>query len=158
MEKVSNQNIFHLINQRARLLAKEMNDHLKDHGLYAAQWSIIFCLDRFGPMSQTDIWKYLHVEAPTITRTITRMEQNGWIVRTSGVDKRERIIELTPHARQKIPVIRNKMEELEDSLLADLTANEKEQLQHLLNKIGKPGERIHIERNGNRKNMDEKFY
>lgn len=137
MEKFSNQNIFHLLNQRTRLLAKEINNHLDDHGLYASQWSILFCLDRFGPMSQTDIWKYLHVEAPTVTRTITRMEQNGWIVRKHGEDKRERIIELSDDARKKFPVIQKKMEQLEEELLRDLSIKEKEQLQCLLSRIGK---------------------
>ncbi len=39
-------------------------------------------------MTQKEIWSYLNVEAPTVTRTIKRLEENGWIQRnrekTSG--------------------------------------------------------------------------
>lgn len=137
MDKETNQNIVHLLNQRTRLLAKEVNNELNDYGLYASQWSIIFCIDRFGPMSQTAIWKYLNVEAPTITRTLARMEKSGWIIRKPGDDKRERIIELTKEAQQKFSTIQQTMNLLEEELLKDLSTNEKEQLQYLLSKIAK---------------------
>ena len=140
MNDMTNQNIFHLLNQRTRLLAKEVNYRLNDHGLYASQWSIIFCIDRFGPMTQTAIWKYLNVEAPTVTRTLSRMEKTGWIVRKQGNDKRERMIELTEAARQKFTNVRQTMDQLEHEMLASLSLEEKDQLQYLLGKIGTTGE------------------
>ena len=30
-------------------------------------------------MTLTQIWKYLNVEAPTITRTVNRLAELGWI-------------------------------------------------------------------------------
>src|SRR5690625_7750079 len=99
------QEIFHLMNQRTRYFAKELNNRLNDHDLFASQWSIIFCLYRYGVMTQTEIWKYLNVEAPTMTRTLSRMEKNGWIIRKQGEDKRERVIELTDFAKQEFPVL-----------------------------------------------------
>src|SRR6476661_5110851 len=109
MDEINNRNLLHLLNQQTRLLAKEVNIRLSDHGLYASQWSIIFCIERFGPMTQTAIWKYLNVEAPTVTRTLSRMEKSGWIVRKQGNDKRERVIELTDDAKRKFPDIRETM-------------------------------------------------
>lgn len=136
METVSNQELLHLLNQRKRLLEKEMNISLRKHDLFTSQWSILFCIHRFGPMSQTDIWKYLNVEAPTITRTLAKMEKSGWVKRQSGDDKRERIIELTEETTEKLPVIKQTIEEIEDKLLVNLTTEEKKQLYYLLNKIG----------------------
>ncbi|MBM7598836.1 DNA-binding MarR family transcriptional regulator [Virgibacillus halotolerans] len=140
MDNLTNQNLIHMLNQQSRLLAKEVNQRLSDHGLYASQWSIIFCIDRFGPMTQTAIWKYLNVEAPTVTRTLSRMEKSGWIVRKQGNDKRERVIELTEEARQKFTPIRQTMDQFELEMLAGLSLEEKEQLQYLLSKIGTTGE------------------
>lgn len=140
MDQEINQNILHLLNQRTRLFSKEVNNRLNDYDLFSSQWSILFCIDRFGPMSQTDIWKYLNVEAPTVTRTLVRMEKNGWIKRNLGKDKRERIIELTKEAQQKLPTIKQTMDQLEQELLTNLSIKEKEQLQFLLNKIGETGE------------------
>lgn len=130
-----NQNLLHLLNQQTRLLAKEINNRLSDHGLYSSQWSIIFTLNRFGPMTQTAIWKYLNVEAPTITRTLSRMEKNGWIIRKQGNDKRERIIELTNFAKKEFKYVRKEMDQFETEVLEDLSKEEKEQLKTLLLKL-----------------------
>lgn len=140
MGEISNRDLLHLLNQRTRLLAKEVNNCLSDHGLYTSQWSIIFCIERFGPMTQTEIWKYLNVEAPTITRTLSRMEKNGWISRKQGTDKRERVITLTEEAWGKFKTIRQSMDELEEDILSDLSPEDKKQLYDLLKKIGTSGE------------------
>ncbi len=136
MGTISNQALLHLLNQRKRLLEKEMNHILKRHGLFTSQWTILYCLHRFGAMSQTAIWKYLNVEAPTVTRTLAKMEKSGWVRRAYGADKRERIIDLTAGAKEKFPVIRQTVSEMENSLLVNLTEEEKNQLYNLLGKIG----------------------
>lgn len=140
MKSTDNRNLFHLLNQRYRFIAKEMNNRLGDHGLYTSQWSIIYCLEHFGPMTQTAIWKYLNVEAPTVTRTLSRMEKGGWIIRKQGMDKRERVIELTDGAKQKFSEVHEQMDDLEQDMLANFSADEKQQLQRLLQKIGTTGE------------------
>ncbi|WP_404452209.1 MarR family transcriptional regulator [Virgibacillus necropolis] len=140
MDEITNRNLIHLLNQRTRLFAKEVNNRLSDHGLYASQWSIIFCIERFGPMTQTAIWKYLNVEAPTVTRTLSRMEKSGWIVRKHGNDKRERVIELTKEAKQKFKIVQQTMDEFDAEMLEGLSSDEKEQLQILLHKLGPSGE------------------
>ncbi|WP_028784657.1 MarR family winged helix-turn-helix transcriptional regulator [Thalassobacillus devorans] len=133
--------LFHLLNQRVRLITKEMNNILSGHGLYHSQWSIIFCLDQFGPMTQTAIWKYLHVEAPTVTRTISRMEKNGWIIRKQGEDKRERVIELTDAAKEKFTAVNKAVEQVEQEMAQPLSGEEVQQLQYLLKKLAiKEGE------------------
>src|SRR5699024_4023230 len=101
-----------------------------------SQWSILFCIHRFGAMSKTDIWKYLNVESPTVTRTLAKMEKNGRIKRQSGDDKQERIIELTEETEAKFPVIKQTVDEIESELLVNLTTKEKNQLYYLLNKMG----------------------
>lgn len=139
MDNVTNQDLFHLLNQRVRMLSTEMNSLLNDHGLYSSQWTIIYCLNRFGPMTQTAIWQYLHVEAPTITRTLSRMEKNGWIMRKVGRDKRERVIELTEEAKQKYKELQQVINPMEEELVETLTTEEKKDLYHLLEKFGRKG-------------------
>lgn len=108
---------------------------MKDHGLYSSQWSLLFCLDRFGPVSQTDLWKYLNVEAPTVTRTIRRMEANGWVERTEGEDKREKIVSMTPFARERFDAIQRDVIAMESDLLRQLKEEERHELHRLLSKI-----------------------
>ncbi|MBG9449541.1 MarR family transcriptional regulator [Cytobacillus firmus] len=89
---------FHSINQFTRHFSKVLNESLVPLGLYAAQWTIIYRLKTGGPSTQKEISSYLGVEAPTMTRTLARLEKSGWIIRTAGKDKREKLISLTDAA------------------------------------------------------------
>ena len=132
--------IFHDIHQKSRLSMKEVNEALKEFGLYSAQWSLLFCLNRLGTMTQTEIWQYLNVEAPTVTRTLVKLEERQLISRKEGKDKRERIVQLTDQAKDLIPRIETRIEKLEQTMLQALSEEERIQLSILLNKIGGSGE------------------
>lgn len=56
-------------------------------------------------MTLTAIWKYLNVEAPTITRTVARLEKLGLVRREEGADRREKIVYLTEKALQQMPAV-----------------------------------------------------
>lgn len=128
--------LFHEIHQRSRLSIKEVNETLKEFSLYSSQWSILFCLKQFGSMTQTEIWQYMNVEAPTVTRTLTKLEQSGWIVRLQGKDKRERIAQLSEEAERIVPEIEKRILEVESELVSSLSEEEQEELIRLLKKIG----------------------
>ncbi|WP_347552534.1 MarR family transcriptional regulator [Pseudalkalibacillus hwajinpoensis] len=132
----STTSIFHTLHQQVRFVTKEANERLKAYNLYSSQWSILYCLDQFGPMKQTEIWQYLNVEAPTTTRTLVRMEKNNWIHREQGSDKRERIVSLTKNAEELLPEIKTSIHEMEKLLLEQLSLEERELFLHLLNQIG----------------------
>ncbi|GKW46352.1 MarR family winged helix-turn-helix transcriptional regulator [Planococcus sp. NCCP-2050] len=128
--------LFHEIHQKSRLSVKEVNEALKEFDLYSTQWSILFCIKQFGSMTQKEIWQYLNVEAPTVTRTVARLEESGWVERREGVDKRERIVYLTERAEEAVPQITKRILEVEEKLVSSLTENEQAQLIGLLKKIG----------------------
>lgn len=127
--------IFHLLFQRTREVSKGMNEVLQDHELYMAQWSILFFLHTYGETSQSEISSYLNVEAPTVTRTLVRMEKSGWIARKEGKDKRERIVYLTEEAKEKFPHVAYDVQKIEKQWFAHFSAEEKEQLYQLLMKL-----------------------
>lgn len=81
-----NQQLMHLLNQRVRLINKNLNEHIQVHGLYGAQWSIMYYLYKNGAKTQKEITDYFLVNAPTITRTVKRMEENGWAKRLCNSD------------------------------------------------------------------------
>lgn len=128
--------LFHEIHQKSRLSIKEVNGALKEFELYSSQWSILFCLKQFGSMTQKEIWQYLNVEAPTVTRTIVRLEESGWIFRREGKDKRERIVQLSSFGEQKVPEIEDRIRQAEERLVSGLSDGEQDQLIALLKKIG----------------------
>ncbi|MBT0955314.1 MarR family transcriptional regulator [Bacillus velezensis] len=128
-----NRRLIHQINQCARLITKKANERLEPFGLYSSQWSILYCLKTFGPMTQKEIWSYLNVEAPTVTRTIKRLEENGWIQREQGEDKREKLVVLTKEAELKYNSINQEMLKFEEDMLADFQDGDKEAFSEFLN-------------------------
>lgn len=93
----------HNVNQLARSFTKKLNEKLSPLGLYSSQWGVVVYLHKKKQCTQIELCKYLGVEAPTITRTLARMEETGWVIRTEGKDKRERHIELTEKSYEMFP-------------------------------------------------------
>ncbi|MEK3979555.1 MarR family transcriptional regulator [Psychrobacillus sp. FSL K6-2836] len=127
--------LIHELFQKSRFLTQEANDTLKQFNLFASQWSVLYCIQRHKEMTLTQIWKYLNVEAPTITRTVNRLSELGWIEICSGRDKREKIVKLSEKALQQYPAIKASMIEFEDQMTAGLSKEEEVQLFELLKKI-----------------------
>ncbi|MCM3743696.1 MarR family transcriptional regulator [Sporosarcina luteola] len=132
--------LLHELFQRARFLSKELNQALKQHGLFAAQWTVIYCVYLHEEMTLTQIWKYLNVEAPTITRTVNRLEQIGWLATREGNDRREKYVRLTENAATQLSEIKETIIRFEEQSLKGLTEEEEELLMVLLKKISSEGE------------------
>ncbi|URM32353.1 MarR family transcriptional regulator [Cytobacillus firmus] len=115
---------FHSINQFTRHFSKVLNESLVPLGLYAAQWTIIYRLKTGGPSTQKEISSYLGVEAPTMTRTLARLEKSGWITRTAGKDKREKLISLTDAATQEYDNWLSAVRSSESNVLQNITEEE----------------------------------
>lgn len=131
--------LFHAILQKSRFLNKELNYVLKDHNLYASQWSVLYCIYEHGEMSLTEIWRYLNVEAPTITRTVNRLAELGWLTIEQGVDRREKIVKLSQEAIANFPKIEEVIIRFENQFLKRLSESEQGQLIELLRKMDYEG-------------------
>ena len=127
--------LFHTFFQQYRYLVNHLNDVLKEHGLYSSQWTILFVLKERGPMTLTAIWKYLNVEAPTVTRTVTRLETLGLVRREEGTDRREKIVHLTEQALALMPAVEQSVLEFERKMTVYLTDEDTTQLMELLQKM-----------------------
>ncbi|TXC89487.1 MarR family transcriptional regulator [Metabacillus litoralis] len=133
---INKSELFHTLYQKTRHMTKELNEQLQQHQLYSSQWSILYCLKKNGPMTQSEMWRYLGVEAPTVTRTLLKLEDAGWISRKHGKDKRERLVFLTSKAENHLPTVEKSVTNFEEQMLQNLTEEEQEYLLSLLNKLG----------------------
>ncbi|MBO0586275.1 MarR family transcriptional regulator [Sporosarcina sp. E16_8] len=129
--------LFHEVFQKTRLLSKELNLVLKEYDLFASQWTVLYCVHRHDEMILTNIWRYLNVEAPTVTRTVSRLEELGWLTTYEGKDRREKIVRLSEEAVVKFPVIEASIIQFENEFLKDLSSEEQEILIGLLQKLDK---------------------
>ena len=127
--------LFHEVFQKTRLLSKELNLVLKDYNLFSTQWSVLYCVHRHEEMTLTNIWRYLNVEAPTVTRTVNRLVELGWLTMCVGKDRREKIVRLSEKAVAKFPVIETSIIQFENKLLKNLLAEEQTMLIGLLKKL-----------------------
>ena len=127
--------LFHILFQQNRFLVNHLNEALREHGLFHSQWTILYLLHEKGTMSLTAIWKYLNVEAPTVTRTVTRLEALGWVMRQQGEDKREKLIALTPFAKEQFPQVKNSVLLFEKQMIQNLDDEEQKLLLYLLEKM-----------------------
>ena len=125
----------HLINQASRQISKSFNDRFTPIGLYAAQWAIIRYLHIHGPSTQVQMCTYLSVEAPTMTRTLKRLENSRWIKRTEGTDRREKLISLTEETIDKMPDLLDQVESFREPVYDLLTEEEIAVLTKSLEKI-----------------------
>lgn len=136
MQEVTIMNpLFHALFQNSRYITNCLNEVLKQHNLYSSQWTILYCLHNHGPMTLTQIWKYLNVEAPSVTRAITRLETLGWVLRIDGEDKREKIVTLSPYAEKHLPDITKTILAFEEEMVGALTVEEQQQFMILLEKM-----------------------
>ncbi len=129
--------LFHEVFQKTRFLSKELNLVLKEYDLFASQWAVLYCVHRHDEMILTNIWRYLNVEAPTVTRTVSRLEELGWLKTHEGNDRREKIVRLSDEAVVKFPVIEASIIQFENEFLGNLSSEEQAMLIALLKKLDK---------------------
>lgn len=126
---------FHGINQFSRHFSKLLNERLVPLGLYSSQWSIIYLLHEKGPQTQKELAAYLAIEAPSITRTVARLEKAGFIEKTQGNDKRENRIVLTGEAISKYPIWLEEIKTCEKEVLSDINEHDFHTMLNIIQKM-----------------------
>ncbi|MFI1731061.1 MarR family winged helix-turn-helix transcriptional regulator [Streptomyces acidicola] len=116
-----------------RLLAAQL---LRRVGLHPGQELVMMQLWDLGPQRQTDLVRLLGSDAATMTRTVKRLENAGFVRRRpSETDKRATIIEPTTASL----ALRNEVElvwaQLENSVAAGLAAEEQDNMIRVLDRI-----------------------
>ena len=120
----------------ARLARGNLASDLLKHGLYAGQELVLFALDEHGPLSLAELADMLDVRAPTITKTVTRMEAQGFLSRAvSRDDARSIIIALSPDGRRVLKICREIVQDVESKTFSILSAADCDSLQKHLDSV-----------------------
>lgn len=103
--------------------------HLVRSGLYAGQESIVEIIDANGTIASGEIARKLGVRAPTITKSLTRLEEQGFIARTQHkADKRIVVVSLTKQGRTALKKARKATRKAEKQILAGLSQKQIKQV------------------------------
>ncbi|MFJ8114135.1 MarR family winged helix-turn-helix transcriptional regulator [Streptomyces sp. NPDC096132] len=128
--------VSHAILRVARLHRMLAGQLLRQVGLHPSQELVMMQLWERGPQRQTDLVRLLGSDAATMTRTIRRLENAGFVRRhPSPTDKRATIVEPTAASN----ALRNEVErawlDLETSVAGDMTAAQQEEAIEVLGRI-----------------------
>jgi MarR family transcriptional regulator, transcriptional regulator for hemolysin len=118
-----------------RPLITKLNELMSTYELSYSLWQVIFYIKTNGPSTLVDIANQYNVEKPTITRRVQRLEDLQIVKQIPGMDKREKVIQLTEVGEEIYQACRNKITALENSIMDDIALEDQLILFQTLPKI-----------------------
>ncbi|MFP1632056.1 MarR family winged helix-turn-helix transcriptional regulator [Zhengella sp. ZM62] len=120
----------------ARLARTDLAARLLEHGFYAGQDQIMLALSAEEGLTPTQLAMRLGVKPPTITKTINRLQAQGFLAKTgSETDARIAHIALTDAGRDAIRAIEKSVKRTEKALVKGLDKKERKALLKLLARV-----------------------
>ncbi|OCA89154.1 MarR family transcriptional regulator [Bacillus wudalianchiensis] len=107
-----------------RPFENRLNILLGEHGLYRAQWTVLYYLANFGPSTPVELANYQSVEKPTMTRTIHRLKELEYLETIPTKDKREKKMQLTALGKKVYEDVRVSIDEFEQDILEGISEEE----------------------------------
>ncbi|MFJ8027743.1 MarR family winged helix-turn-helix transcriptional regulator [Streptomyces sp. NPDC096311] len=128
--------ISHAIFRVARLHRMLAGQLLRRVGLHPSQELVMMQLWERGPQRQTDLVRMLGSDAATMTRTIQRLENAGFVRRRpSTTDKRATIVEPTAASNALRQEVEQVWQDMENSVAENLTDEQQTEAIEVLRRI-----------------------
>lgn len=125
--------LFRKLNVAHRIVVQE---YLDQHGLYIGQPRFLFALYSKPGMSQGQLTKELSLSKETVSVTVRRLEQTGFVQRvTSDIDKRIRLLYLSEKGENLMPELKSNFKEINERMFSLLDQQEREMLESLYEKM-----------------------
>lgn len=125
-----------LINDVARLVRRAFDQRAQSCSLTRAQWQVLAYLFHNEGSNQASVAEALDVEPITLSRHIDRLEALGYVARVPDpADRRARRLHLTESVRPLLDEMKTIGNEVIDTALEGITADEAETLICLLSRI-----------------------
>ncbi|WP_066190550.1 MarR family winged helix-turn-helix transcriptional regulator [Gracilibacillus timonensis] len=118
-----------------RPMVTQLNELLAEYHLSYSLWQVIFYVQREGHSTLVEISSHYHVEKPSITRRVHRLEELNLIQVIPSENRREKVIQLTDHGAAIYQECREKITKLEHQILEGCTEQEIKNIFQALNKI-----------------------
>ena len=105
------------------------------HGITMWQYAILAVADRRPGLNQSEVAATLAYSKNRIVGDLDRLEQERFLVRRPGADRRANTLSVTPAGRRVMRAIRAEIHRREDDLLASLSATDRRTLVAALTEI-----------------------
>lgn len=110
-----------------------LNNGCAQYDLTAAQAAIILIVCDLGVLTQDDITKRLRLDKSVIAKTVTKLEERGFMVRTTNAkDKRTYDIRPTEKAREVYPFVKEQIDLSFQRMTQNMTEKERAEFKRLL--------------------------
>ncbi len=124
------------VTQAARSVRTALSRNLLDGGLYAGQDGVIMALAETDGLTPGALAQRLGVKAPTMTRTIGRLEAQGFLSRRHDEsDQRQTKVHLTEAGQNSVTLIARAVSACDDLALKGFSDKEKRTLIRLLRAV-----------------------
>jgi MarR family transcriptional regulator, organic hydroperoxide resistance regulator len=128
--------VSHSIFRVARLHKLMASLLLREIGLYPNQELLMMRLWDEGPQRQVDLVNHLDTDAPTMARTVRRLERAGFVrITPSPSDRRVTVIEATRASLPLRQAVHRIWSELEAATVGSLSAESRADALHLLEQL-----------------------
>ena len=128
--------VLYNLNRASAVYTDEMSAALKTHGLTTVKWRILMLLAENSPSSVSELARRSVTKMPTLTRMLTRMEEEGLIRRSvPGVDRRFVDVTMTPKGVKTLREVKNVGQRVFERALAGTSAGEIETVTEVLKRI-----------------------
>ena len=110
-----------------------LNSGCAQYHLSAAQAVVILIVCDFGGLTQDEITKRLSLDKSVIAKTVTKLEETGFLIRTTNAkDKRTYDIRPTEKAWEVYPAVKEQVDENFRRMTHQMTDAEREEFKRLL--------------------------
>ncbi|MCB1507858.1 MAG: MarR family transcriptional regulator [Hyphomicrobiaceae bacterium] len=125
--------VTHRLVQAARAHRQRAGSHLGRLNLHPGQEQILKALGETDGMSMGEIAQTLNVQPPTVTKMVTRLGAQGFVVRqASETDGRLARVFLTEMGRERLGDLDRSMKRLEKEALVGIEEKDRKKLKKLL--------------------------
>src|SRR3954447_22033883 len=131
-----------LLHGTARAWRLKLDERLKPLGMSQARWRTLLHLSWAGePLTQSEIAARLGIEEPTLVNLLHRLEEAGWVKRSSSAhDRRCKTVTLQGRARRVIGQIDATARELRRELIESIPQRDLEVCMRVLSRIREKAE------------------
>jgi len=107
--------------RRATRIVTRVYDHeLKKASLEITHFGLLTALATAGEVNQKRLSEGFAMDSTTLTRTLERLREQGWIRVKQGKDRRERLFSLTPAGKRQMSEAKPHWERAESRLRQEL--------------------------------------
>jgi DNA-binding MarR family transcriptional regulator len=116
------------------LLAAGFEDNAD--GLRSYHYRLLAALEQWGPASQADLGRDTGIDRSDVTAALTELESRRLVERkVDPSHKRRNIVSLTPRGADALLKLDAVLDEIQDQVLAPLTAAQRRQFLNLLSRL-----------------------